>query len=96
MTLKRGRKRIRKKIMDNLLIEIAKDTGEIKGEVKGINKRLDTLNNSVAKNKDRINRLETFRDNLSGKIIIIVAIVGVGISIVSSYLKDIVGFFIRG
>ena len=78
--------------MENLLVEIAKDTGFIKGEVKGINKRLDTLNSSVAKSKDRINELETFKDNLSGKIIIIVAIVGVGISIVSSYLKDIVSF----
>ena len=80
--------------MENLLVEIAKDVGEIKGEVKGINKRLDITNGSVAKDKDRINKLETFKDNLSGKIIIIVAIIGLIVSVISSYLKDIVRFLI--
>jgi len=81
--------------MDNLLVEIAKDTGEIKGELRGINKRLDTLNGSVADSKTRINTLESFKNNLQGRIIILVAIVGVGISIISAYLKDIIGIVIK-
>ena len=79
---------------DNILTHISEELGEIKGAVKGINRRLDITNGNIGKNQDKINQLETFRDNLTGKIVILVAIVGMIVSFVGSFAKDLISNYL--
>jgi len=75
------------------LNNIERKIGELIGEVKGINKRLDTSNGNISKNQDRINKLESFKDNLTGRITIIVIIAGTAVSIVGSLLTTLIKQF---
>ncbi|MBE0538261.1 MAG: hypothetical protein IH620_01000, partial [Ignavibacterium sp.] len=50
--------------------------GEIKGELIGIREQLTKMNGSLKSNSEKINGLETFRDNLQGRMTIIGAIAG--------------------
>ena len=78
---------------DNILNNIERSLGEITGELKGINKRLDISNSNIAKNQDRINKLESFKDNLTGRITIIVIIAGTAVSIAGSLLTTLIKQF---
>lgn len=42
--------------------------GRIEGGIDGINKRLDFVNGRLNKSEDNINDLQSFNDNLKGKI----------------------------
>ena len=50
--------------------------GQIDGKVDGIISRLDKMNGTLIDHNKKINLLETFRDNLQGRMTIIGAIAG--------------------
>jgi len=50
--------------------------GEINGKLEGICERLDKINGTLSKHDDKINDLETFKDNLQGRMSVISAISG--------------------
>jgi len=50
--------------------------GEIKGELTGIREQLIKMNGSLKSHSEKINLLETFRDNLQGRMGIIGSIAG--------------------
>lgn len=56
--------------------DIQRSLGRIEGKVDGINQRLDKVNGTLKDHSDKINLLETFRDNLQGRMTIIGAIAG--------------------
>lgn len=75
---------------ENILNRISQDIGRLEGKVDGINKRLDISNGRIAKNEEKINALESFKDNLQGRIVVVVAIVGLVVSFIGSFAKDII------
>ena len=50
--------------------------GQIDGKVDGIIDRLDKMNGTLIEHSKKINILETFRDNLQGRMSIIGAVAG--------------------
>jgi hypothetical protein len=74
--------------MSDQLNNIERTLGEILGKVEGINKRLDITNGRTSKNEEKISCLQSFQDNLVGKISVIVVLVNVAIMFVTSFLKD--------
>jgi len=60
--------------------EIMFSLGNLIGKVDGINQRLDSLNGRIGVNTGRIHSIESWKDNLIGKITVIVAIFGIIIS----------------
>ena len=58
------------------LDQISNAIGRLEGKVDGICDRLDGMNGSVRGNADKINELETFRDQTMGKATIIGAVSG--------------------
>ena len=50
--------------------------GEIKGELTGIREQLTKMNGSLKSNSDKINQLETFRDNWQGRLSVIGGVAG--------------------
>ena len=50
--------------------------GEINGKLDSIKDRLDKMNGSILRHEDRINTLESFKDNLEGRMSIISALGG--------------------
>lgn len=50
--------------------------GEINGKLEGICQRLDKINGRLDRHDSKINELESFRDNLQGKLSIISSIGG--------------------
>ena len=81
---------------EKTLNNIERSLGEITGELKGVNQRLDTQNGNVAKCTDRINKLETFKDNLTGKITVIVIVAGTAASLIGFAIKEVYEHFIVG
>lgn len=64
--------------------------GEINGKLDGICQRLNKINGTIAKHEDKINDLETFRDNLQGRMSVISAtsgFIGGIISLIIHYLN---------
>ena len=61
--------------------DVQRSLGRIEGKLEegflNINKRLDGVNGSIKAHDTKINDLETFRDNLQGRMSIIGAIAGV-------------------
>jgi len=61
--------------------DIQRSLGRLEGTINtgfnAINERLDKLNGSIKTHEEKINLLETFRDNLQGRMSIIGAIGGV-------------------
>lgn len=84
---------------NNKISEIYQQVGKLQGKVDegfyGINKRLDIMNGNVADNRKRINDLETFKDNLQGRIVIIVGVMGIIVAFIGSFLKDIVSEYLK-
>lgn len=63
--------------------------GEISGKLDAINKRLDKINGTLDKHDNKINELETFKDNLQGRMTVISTIggfIGGLITIIINYL----------
>ena len=55
-----------KDIDDNIQRSLGRIEGKVKEGFEGIHHRLDKMNNSIKDNADKINDLETFRDNVEG------------------------------
>lgn len=61
--------------------------GEINGKLDGICQRLDKMNGRLDKHEDKINELETFRDNLQGRLSILSAIAGFVGALISMFFR---------
>ena len=76
-----------------ILKDICESIGRLEGKVDGINGRLDKINGSIINHDGRINGIETFRDNLIGKISIIGIIFGfigsIAVSLINWLFKKI-------
>ena len=67
--------------------ELNRTLGEILGEIRGVNLRLDRTNGRLDKHDDKIDHLEAFKDQATGKLAMMsagitffIGIVGVGIN----------------
>ncbi len=69
-----------------MLIELSEKIGQLQGETKkgfeGVNQRLDRLNGNVHNHCERIQKLEGFKNNLTGKISILVIVLTLIISFI--------------
>lgn len=67
--------------------EIMRAIGRIEGGIQGINQRLDVVNGRLNKHSDKINELEKFSDQLTGKMTIVAAVVGGGVAVFWEFIK---------
>lgn len=59
-----------------ILLEMKENQGREEGKIDGINQRLDTVNGRLGKHDDRLGILDSFKDNLKGKVAVISLLVG--------------------
>lgn len=74
-----------------ILIKMNHAIGELSGKVDGINQRLDGINGSLKTHDEAINELQTFKDNLTGKLGVIGTIAG----FLGSIITMIVNYLIK-
>lgn len=71
--------------------DIMRAIGRLEGKVDEINSRLDTLNGSQKKQDDKIDSLESWKDQLTGKIAIISVFVAGAVSLFFAFIRNKLG-----
>lgn len=67
--------------------ELNRILGKLLAEVEGINNRLDRVNGRLDKHDDKVNTLESFQDNATGRMTIIGAVTAFAVGILGSWVN---------
>jgi hypothetical protein len=70
---------------------VQRSLGRIESKVDAINQRLDSMNGSIKDHATQINNLESFRDNLQGRMTILGTIAG----FIGAMITAIINHFIK-